>query len=798
MQDPHSLGTKLKKIVAYIKQQGVLQFLHLYKLNKSRNDTKLYWGEEVEFILSCLDDGKKLARVFLAAEEVKGRLEANEVVNHGRKEFLKSDWRPEYANYMLEAIPAVPYSLNFDDVMMVEPSMHIRRKKIQKTLNQMLDEMDPALLTEIEASNSISLRVLATPAFPMLGVEGFTVPHTEPNRDGPVTKSLFMADEVISPHPRFATLTANIRERRDGKVAILVPLFIDKNTRSNRVYQKGQSLEAVLGREDLDSLARSHPSGNPVSDFIYMDAMGFGMGLCCLQATFLAPNITVARYLYDQFAVLAPIFLALTASTPFLRGCVADTDTRWETISQCVDCRTSEEKKIIPKSRYSGMSLYISEAMGDREKELNDVHAPINPRVLDMVTAAGVDPILAKHVAHLFIRDPLVMFSEFIDMDPATNSAHFENVQSTNWNSVRFKPPPPSVDGVSLPEIGWRVEFRTPELQPTDFENAAVASVLAVVTRAMMDENWDLYIPISKNDENLNRSQSRNAVLSQKFWFRTSLDKDGNPEITEQSAHEILARVFDRLKIYIQKQVDLQNCAAGTQDTLLKYIEFLTDRATGKLLTNATFLRQWLSKHKDYKFDSVVPSSAAYDMCVMLDCFGKGTCSIKSLHGEYIHAKRRCSGANFDLRDLSSTLIQPGRLQRWGSDHIPHPTDLPDFLTPRPIAAEDGWKEAFEAALQLREVSVSPQAQDGKKVYKRNNIKVSNEDITQKWLESGRFEKAQSILEGCGSTSYGEDTATVDLFIDDTPTNDSDLDHVNILGIQGELNEWRAIMESSA
>lgn len=39
---------------------------------------------------------------------------------------------------------------------------------------------------------------------------------------------------------------------------------------------------------------------------------------------------------------------------------------------------------------------------------------------------------------------------------PATNEvSHFENLQSTNWNSLRFKSPP-SVDS----DIGWRVEFR--------------------------------------------------------------------------------------------------------------------------------------------------------------------------------------------------------------------------------------------------------------------------------------------------------------------------------------------------
>jgi len=38
----------------------------------------------------------------------------------------------------------------------------------------------------------------------------------------------------------------------------------------------------------------------------------------------------------------------------------------------------------------------------------------------------GIDDLLAKHISHLFIRDPLVIFSELIDQDDASSSDHFE------------------------------------------------------------------------------------------------------------------------------------------------------------------------------------------------------------------------------------------------------------------------------------------------------------------------------------------------------------------------------------
>lgn len=38
----------------------------------------------------------------------------------------------------------------------------------------------------------------------------------------------------------------------------------------------------------------------------------------------------------------------------------------------------------------------------------------------------GVDELLAKHFAHLFIRDPIVVFEETLNQDDETSSDHFE------------------------------------------------------------------------------------------------------------------------------------------------------------------------------------------------------------------------------------------------------------------------------------------------------------------------------------------------------------------------------------
>lgn len=95
--------------------------------------------------------------------------------------------------------------------------------------------------------------------------------------------------------------------------------------------------------------------------------------------------------------------------------------------------------------------------------------APINKKVYDRLIEGGVDQILATHIAHLFIRDPLVVYdglvplsphsshqSGSIELDDTTRTDHFENIQSTNWQTVPLTHPlflVPSLLKVFLPPL---------------------------------------------------------------------------------------------------------------------------------------------------------------------------------------------------------------------------------------------------------------------------------------------------------------------------------------------------------
>ena len=172
--------------------------------------------------------------------------------------------------------------------------------------------------------------------FPRLGTrDEFITPYYPPS--GERLRSQFLPDEIANPHIRFPTLAANVRARRGRKVEINVPIFKDENT---AIPFKDPTIDYDIHNWPEDDDVRN---GAAKENHIYMDAMAFGMGSCCLQITFQAKNITEGRRLYDQLSPLGPIMLALTAATPIYKGFLAETDVRWNQIGRAVDDRTPEE-----------------------------------------------------------------------------------------------------------------------------------------------------------------------------------------------------------------------------------------------------------------------------------------------------------------------------------------------------------------------------------------------------------------------------------------------------------------------
>ncbi|KAM3675262.1 glutamate--cysteine ligase catalytic subunit isoform X6 [Ammospiza nelsoni] len=503
-----------RRYAEHVRRHGILQFLHIYRALRDRHKDVLKWGDEVEYMLVKFDHENKKVRLLLCGEEVLQTLQdKGEKVNPNHPTL----WRPEYGSYMIEGTPGQPYGGTMSEFNTVQDNMRKRRQEAASVLKE-----NEAVCT-VTSFPSLDLIVVLH----RLGCPGFTLPDCIPTPvEGGASKSLFFPDEAINKHPRFSTLTRNIRHRRGEKVVINVPIFKDKNTPSPFVetfpYDDGEAAKAAK------------------PDYIYMDAMGFGMGNCCLQVTFQACSISEARYLYDQLATICPIVMALSAASPFYRGYVSDIDCRWGVISASVDDRTREERGL-------------------------------------------------------------------------------ENIQSTNWQTMRFKPPPPNSD------IGWRVEFRPMEV-----------------------------------DENMKVAQKRDAVRQGMFYFRKDICKGGNvvldgcgsaqngtstdaEEYTLMSIDTIIngkEGVFPGLIPILNSYLENMEVDVDTRCSILNYLKLIKKRASGELMTVARWMREFIAQHPDYKQDSVITDEINYSLMWKCNQIAQGQAECPELLGVGFNKKQ--------------------------------------------------------------------------------------------------------------------------------------------------------------
>ena len=450
----------------------------------------------------------------------------------------------------------------------------------------------------------------------------------------PYTKSIFLNDNIINKHPRFGTLAKNIRERRGKKVEIKIPLFKDINT----------NLEVT--------------PEEPYKNFVYMDAMGFGMGNCCVQVTVGTCCLGSALYLYDELIPFTPILLAISSNTPLFKGKLTDYDNRWSSISQSVDDRTDEERdpkseKYIYKSRYSSCYSYISNCKYMKDYMNDYPKMPINKEYYKKFTENGLEQNLAMHFCNLLTRDPLVIFSEKINIKDENDMSHFENINSTNWNALRFKIPRPSDK-----DLCFKVEVRPLDLEITPFENTAMITLIILLYGMLVRMECDFIIPISLVDENFERAYQNDAINKKKFWWRInsfksneikdyicqrkSGEKDGIPyeediknNIKELTIDEIFngCKEYNYLEIlHYLKLISKEMFKA--EKYCEKYLGFLSKRASGELWTDAKYIRNFVKNHPKYKKDSIITEEINYDLIKHILKIQNKAINFKELFGE--------------------------------------------------------------------------------------------------------------------------------------------------------------------
>ena len=577
------------------------------------------FGFEFELHKIYIDSDNKKIFIDLTAQ--------NDIINSMKQKNDEFHLSHEYGGWMYEVIPNEPFLIK--DLNLIENNI----QNLYKYLTQKYGNK----------------KFLSLGAFPMLGVGKYYINEDEKCSDEDInliedenekkareeyledisnnklSYSIYLNDKIINRHPRFGNLTRNIRQRRGSKVDIQIPIFKDINT-------------------DFSKITNLDP--NP--GFITMDAMGFGMGCCSLQVTIASDTLEDCIKIYDQLIPLAPLFLILSSSSPIHRGKLSDYDNRWIIISKSVDDRTEEERnpnseKYVYKSRYSPIYSYI----GNVNPYYNNYPKfPINQEYYKQFIDAGISQNLATHFCNLLVRDPLVIFDKKINISDENDMTHFENINSSNWNSLRFKLPRPSDK-----DFSYKIEIRTCDLQLTPFENTSIIHFIVNLYNIILKKNCNFIIPITKVDENYEKGYLNDAINTQKFWWRINCfesinindDKFNYKEDEEKnikllSIDEILngakeynyPGLINVIKDEIKKNLDYND---KVKNEMLKFVNYIERKAKGEIWTDAKYIRKFVREHPKYNKDSIITEEINYDLINHLLDIQNGIIKPKELFG---------------------------------------------------------------------------------------------------------------------------------------------------------------------
>jgi len=502
------------------KKKAIQQFINIYNDYKRNSSIPFYWGYEMEYMLLKKEDNYQL------------NLIGNKLIRNLERTNNFDCWKPEYANWMIEKTPIKPYNSDETNIIILEEEI----KNELNLLNNNLNDNEYAIMLS---------------SFPLLGVNNIN------SKLNIYSNSTMISDNVINPHIRFKTLTKNIRERKNKKVEIKIPIYKDMYTRENEIN---------------------------------MDCMAFGMGCCCSQITIQAKNLDHATMMYDQFAILSPILLALSSSCAILKGRLSNNSTRWNVIEQAVDDRNENDRAI--KSRYSSISYYTDK----KGEEYNDIENDYDLSINKLLENNNIPTNISKHVAHLFLYDPILMYQN--DLEKINNNTDFfVNINSSNWNNVRLKPPLNKNDS-------WKVEVRVFDIQLSVFQNSSLIIFTLLLAKTLSFYNLDLYLPISLVDKNFKKANAFNSI-KEKYYFKKFWDKNKSIELTS------INDIIENLLILINKFLNETN--SSIKNKVQKYLNYIKSIANEEEKTNSIKIYEFVKNHKNYKNDSKINNEISND-----------------------------------------------------------------------------------------------------------------------------------------------------------------------------------------
>jgi glutamate--cysteine ligase catalytic subunit len=589
-----------KKFQKLLKRNGALQISLLLekcsKFEKGPEET-LKFGTETETHL--------LSKVTIDDQDYfPVSVSRNNFISEVSKDFPGLDFKGEFAAWMVEILPLHPFKefLNFEEI-------RDHFFEIQKMSSK---------------TSEIFQLISGLSCLPHLGTlhyfhkeNNVIIPMNEREVLNEISSSKMFLDQTVSSHARYKSSVINKIARMQHKTIIKLPIYKDVN-----------SSDAPL----------------------ILDHVGFGTGSAALQVTFSCRNLSQARWAYDQLHILSPFFLILSSSTFAIFNTLIDSDCRFQILQQACEDRSPAEMKSIPKSRFGVSNYFISENKKCKNM-FNDAKYVINKSFAKTLRKLLMkkNPELAKdrrlinHFSYLFVRDYLTVFSDRLIKDNTEDTIEFEIMQSTNWQTMRLKPPPDLNS-----DLGWLLEFRCMDCPITEKEKSALIFLATLFMRIITDPELevDFYIKISEVDANFEESFKREALTKGRLMFRKHFCKllDG-VENNYQTVILTVAEFFEGnheflgMKRLFQKFIEINYQTLVKSNAIVeiwRVYDFFLARSKGEIIALPEFGRNFVLHHSSYAHDSCLNDKIIADLMAKIIEIQNNN-GEPSMFGDFLH-----------------------------------------------------------------------------------------------------------------------------------------------------------------